>query len=210
MDDTAWRWASFAANLGRLRTDSREEEKLQRWEAGFMTIEAEKANKVDKPPEESKPMGPIDIKDAIQIRLKLVEVTAQTALEYAALAAGIAVVWATILGEAGDPGNGSPVWLIEGAIAAVGVHLVLNAAYYGRMAGLIGGWMLGENYEVKDDFDDPPLPTNGDDTLSRINYRYTKKTREKKSIKYFGNVISVKLLFFIAAGMAVGLIMMII
>jgi hypothetical protein len=145
----------------------------------------------------------IDLEEFTKIRLKLVEISASTSLQYAALAAAIAVVLATTIGYAGPAGDQSPLWLVEGAIGFIGIHIVLNAAYYGRMSGLVGGVYVGIEAENGNALG-IPKPTLKKDYLSRVNYRYVVETQKKAYIKRFGNVIAKKLILFIIGGMLAG------
>ncbi len=119
------------------------------------------------------------------------EVAASSALQYAALAVGMAVLWGALLQDAGSAGNNNLLWLVEGVLTVGMVHAVMNSAFYGRFAGLAAGMMPSADLE---NLHDPELPYPRDpkDKLSRLNYRYAQETKRKWYVAPFGNVFSWK------------------
>lgn len=145
----------------------------------------------------------ITFAESRDIRLKLVEVAASSALQYAALAVGMAILWGALLQDAGNWGNNNPLWLVEGVLTAGMVHATMNSAFYGRYSGLAGAMMPSAELETISD-PDLPYPRDKSDKLTRLNYRYHEETKKRWFIAPFGNVFSWKFLYFVVAGMLGG------
>lgn len=146
-------------------------------------------------------MEEIPFEKANEIRLKLTEIDATISLQYAALGIAIAVVWATLLTEAWPPWDGSAVWVLEGVIASGGAYSAMLSFFYGGLAGSMGGEWLDRKWE---DFDDKRRPTNEKDYLSRIAFRYWKKTQARRFTGKFSTVKSPMLAAFVVVGAVVG------
>jgi hypothetical protein len=152
---------------------------------------------------ESNNTDDISPEDAQPIRLQLVQVAASNALQYAALAIGMAVLLGALLNESGSPGDKNPLWLVEGVLLSGIVHTVLNSAYYGRFGSLVGGMIPSAGLER---VVDPDLPQTSakNDYLSRLSYRYSIETRRRWYIAPFSGVFSRKLFWFVVLGLASG------
>jgi len=142
---------------------------------------------------------------ATEIRLHLGGDIGQGALQYAALSVGILVLFGSVLQVTVPIGNKNPVWVFEGLVFAAAAHAMLNSAFYGRMAGLVGNMMPSMELE---DRSDPAFPKQEDDYLSRLSYRYGKETKKVGWLKPFDRVIHKELVWFLIGGFILGLALM--